>query len=84
MPPLRRKYLNTIYQMDIGIGQIYDQLVKTGNWKNTIFIFASDNGATNEGGSNYPLRGIKGDLFDGGSKIPGFIASPVRVVKLRI
>lgn len=79
MPPLRRNYLNTIYEMDLGIGRIYDSIVDNNHWNNTVFIFASDNGATNEGGSNYPLRGIKGDLFDGGNRIPGFIASPMFV-----
>ena len=77
MPNLRRNYLNTVFEMDRNIGKIYDKLVNDNLWENTVFIFASDNGATNEGGSNYPLRGIKGELFDGANKVPGFIASPL-------
>ena len=77
MPLIRRNYLNTIYEMDLGIGKIFKKLKETGQWQKTIFIFASDNGATDEGGSNYPLRGIKGDLFEGANRIPGFISSPL-------
>lgn len=41
---------------------------------NTIIFFSSDNGgAVNNGGYNYPLRGDKGSLFDGGAKQVSFM-----------
>ena len=46
-----------------------------------VLVFASDNGAPLEGGSNYPLRGGKGSLFEGGNRVPGFIASPLLAKK---
>ncbi|CBY38513.1 unnamed protein product, partial [Oikopleura dioica] len=63
---------------DHNIGRIYDKIRdQNGVWERTVFLFVSDNGATAPGGSNYPLRGVKGDYFEGGNKVPGFIISPV-------
>lgn len=72
-----RNYLNTVYEMDKGIGQLFDRLVQRELWENTFFVFASDNGAAMEGGSNFPLRGAKGEIFEGGNKVPSFIAAPM-------
>ena len=37
--------------------------------ENTILFLMSDNGGPNGNGAyNYPLRGNKGDMFDGGAK----------------
>lgn len=72
MAPNRRRYLNLITEMDAKIGTIHDELIRRGLWENTILVFASDNGAPMEGGSNYPLRGGKGSMFDGGNKA-GFV-----------
>jgi hypothetical protein len=59
--------------------------------QNTIIVFASDNGAQVEGslygaGSNFPLRGAKGSLYEGGSRVPAFIFSPLlgHVLPLKI
>ena len=46
----------------------------------TFLVFASDNGANTlvqGSGSNYPLRGQKGYLFDGGFRVPAFVHSPL-------
>jgi arylsulfatase A-like enzyme len=41
---------------------------------NTLFIMASDNGGTGEmTGANYPYRGAKGSVLEGGVKVPAFI-----------
>ena len=64
--------------MDEGIGNITAALRKNGLLNNTILIFTSDNGAAigtgdNVGGSNWPLRGGKHSIFDGGTKVPAIV-----------
>ena len=45
-------------------------------WDDAVLVFASDNGGCwAQGGTNYPLRGGKHFLWDGGVKVPSFIYS---------
>ncbi|XP_020289254.1 arylsulfatase B-like [Pseudomyrmex gracilis] len=67
----RRKYASVIGALDESVGRVIDALNKADMLKNSIVIFISDNGAQTEGfmhnyGSNYPLRGLKLSLFEGG------------------
>ena len=51
-----------------------------------IFFFllsCSDNGAPVSAGSNWPLRGDKGSLFEGGIRSASFIHSPLLPDKVR-
>ena len=49
----------------------------TGQYDNTIFAFSSDNGGLPyQGANNYPYRGWKFSLWEGGVRSPGFIAGP--------
>jgi arylsulfatase A len=63
--------------MDDNVGRVLDKLKELGLDKNTLVIFASDNGAMQEGGhkrdsfnSNGELRGGKRDMYEGGVRTP--------------
>jgi len=76
----RRKFVANIAYLDHGVGQVYESLERKGILDNTIFLFVSDNGGEPNGfrgnwGSNFPLRGAKFSLFEGGVHVPGFITS---------
>ena len=48
-----------------------------GLYNDTLVVFTSDNGgAISHGASNFPLRGTKGTLFEGGTRVPTFLHGP--------
>ena len=66
-----------IDRIDQNIGRLRQTLKETGKADNTIFIFMSDNGGT--GGVkvfNAGMRGRKGQVYDGGHRVPFFIRWP--------
>lgn len=68
----RARYLANISCLDNAVGGIVDKLAELGLEDNTLVVFASDNGATKIG-SNLPFRGFKGQMYEGGIRVP-FIA----------
>lgn len=67
-------YAAMISSMDDNVGKIVSELKRLGLYENTIIVFTSDNGglSTSEGSPtcNYPLRGGKGHLHEGGIRVP--------------
>jgi len=43
-------YAAMVSSIDQSVGRLRDHLVETGQWDNTVFLFLSDNGASQEGG----------------------------------
>lgn len=66
--------------MDDSVGRIVEQLRKSHMLENSIIIFSTDNGGPAEGfnsnfASNYPLRGVKNTLWEGGVRGAGLVWS---------
>lgn len=80
-------YGDFVLQVDDIVGQIVRTLKESGEWENTILIFSSDNGAywpeeeieLQKHESNVGRRGQKGDVWDGGHRIPLVISWPEQI-----
>jgi len=67
----RRTYAAMMYALDRGVGRIRDWLKESGEDKDTLIVFFSDNGgATSNASWNGPLSGVKGCLKEGGVRVP--------------
>lgn len=70
----RQKLAAMTYALDRGIGTVIRGLKDSGKFDNTVIFFISDNGgATTNQSSNYPLKGFKGNKFEGGHRVPYFV-----------
>jgi arylsulfatase A-like enzyme len=67
----RKTYAAMVSAVDDGVGRVLNALKEQGLDEDTIIVFLSDNGgAHNNASDNGPLRGLKGDLFEGGIRVP--------------
>lgn len=67
----RKTYAAMVSAVDDGVGIIIKALRDKGIEENTIIVFLSDNGgAHNNSSSNYPLKGTKGSVYEGGLRVP--------------
>lgn len=79
--PKRRTYCAMVHALDRGVGRIVAHLKETDQYDNTLIVFFSDNGgARNTNASwNGPLSGSKGNLREGGVRVPMFFTWPDRI-----
>jgi arylsulfatase A-like enzyme len=64
----------TIEAVDRSVGRIVERLAKLSLTDDTLVIFTSDNGGT--AAFTPPLRGGKGELYEGGIRVPLVVAGP--------
>lgn len=69
----KRAYKDMLEAVDKSVGETVSTLERLGLLENTLIFITSDNGAYSWVGSNGPYRGQKGDLFEGGHRVPGIV-----------
>ncbi|QTN32036.1 sulfatase-like hydrolase/transferase [Akkermansiaceae bacterium] len=79
---LRERYAE-ITAMDRAIGMLRKHLKETGLRENTLLLYCGDNGTSAESALGFPHRGAKGQIYEGGTLVPGLIEWPVRIPKPR-
>ena len=76
-PGLRNAiYAAQIEATDRATGKVLDEIDRLGIAENSVIIFTSDNGGWEGAADNHPLRSGKGDLYEGGLRVPLVIRWP--------
>ncbi|MDA0347713.1 MAG: sulfatase-like hydrolase/transferase [Verrucomicrobia bacterium] len=78
-----RNYIPMVESLDTAVGRIVDAIDSAGLAENTLVVFTSDNGGEKLA-RNYPLRGSKGSLWEGGIRVPAIARWTHHITKGRV
>ena len=78
--PIRRTFAGMLSAVDEGIGNVTNALKQKNMYDNSLFIFTSDNGGPTTtsdgiGAINWPLRGGKHSIWEGGTRAISVIST---------
>jgi len=83
----RRTFAGMLSALDEGVGNITSALKEAGMTENTLIVFVADNGGPIQcesgicsdatGTSNYPLKGGKHSLWEGGVRVTAVVSGPM-------
>lgn len=76
----RRNYAGLVVSLDDNVGKILKAIKDNGIEENTLVIFTNDNGGqTQTGANNGELKGKKGTLWEGGTRVPWAMRWPAKI-----
>ena len=82
--PYRRTFASMTIILDNAMKKIVGQMQSLGYYDNSVMLVMSDNGGCPySGGYNYPLRGAKQYLWEGGIRVNAFVHSPMLARRAR-
>ncbi|WP_345455311.1 sulfatase-like hydrolase/transferase [Nocardioides marinquilinus] len=77
------KYTEMVESLDRSIGRVLDELRRTGQDRDTIVLFQSDNGGERFS-YNWPFTGNKASVNEGGIRVPMIVSWPGRIGKRQV
>jgi arylsulfatase A-like enzyme len=80
---LRERYAE-ITAMDRAIGHLRKHLADEGLKQDTLLFYCGDNGTSADSALGEPHRGVKGQVYEGGTLVPGLIEWPARIGEPRV
>lgn len=72
-------YAAMVESVDTNLRRLFRKMEELDLAKNTVVIFASDNGAVESTSNNFPFRKGKGFLYEGGIRVPLIIRWPGKI-----
>ena len=87
LPEGQQHYYGALTAMDEQVGRLRSELRKKGLAEDTMLWFCSDNGPSKNGSKSHPhsfgstkgLRGGKGNIYEGGVRVPGILEWPGKI-----
>jgi arylsulfatase A-like enzyme len=80
---LRERYAE-ITAMDRAIGMLRKHLAARRLREDTLLFYCGDNGTSGDAALGVPHRGVKGQVYEGGTLVPGLIEWPAKIPQPRV